>query len=79
MVFITEGFFEVAIESWPEWDWNPRPNRCFNLFIFHDNSFDNQGSEINKNDIFLRLDILYFTKTFFLVLNKHKTMNAINQ
>ena len=20
MVFATEGFFEVAIESWPEWD-----------------------------------------------------------
>ena len=25
MVFLTEGFFEVAIESWPEWDLNPRP------------------------------------------------------
>ena len=25
MVFITEGFFEVAIESWPEWDLNSRP------------------------------------------------------
>ena len=25
MVFITEGFFEVVIESWPEWDLNPRP------------------------------------------------------
>ena len=25
MVFITEGFFEVAIESWPESDLNPRP------------------------------------------------------
>ena len=25
MLFITEGFFEVAIESWPEWDLNPRP------------------------------------------------------
>ena len=25
MVFITEGFFEVAIESWPGWDLNPRP------------------------------------------------------
>ena len=25
MVFITEEFFEVAIESWPEWDLNPRP------------------------------------------------------
>ena len=25
MVFTTEGFFEVAIEGWPEWDLNPRP------------------------------------------------------
>ena len=25
MVFTTEGFFEIAIESWPEWDLNPRP------------------------------------------------------
>ena len=25
MVFTTEGLSEVAIESWPEWDLNPRP------------------------------------------------------
>ena len=25
MVFTTDGFFEVAIESWPEWDLDPRP------------------------------------------------------
>ena len=25
MLFTTEGFFEVAIESWPEWDSNPHP------------------------------------------------------
>ena len=25
MVFITDRFFEVAIESWPEWDLNPEP------------------------------------------------------
>ena len=25
MVFTTEALFEVAIESWPEWDLNPRP------------------------------------------------------
>ena len=25
MVFITEGVLEAAIESWPEWDLNPRP------------------------------------------------------
>ena len=24
IVFTTEGLFEVAIESWPEWDLNPR-------------------------------------------------------
>ena len=28
MVFTTEGLFEVAIESWPEWDLNPRPLNC---------------------------------------------------
>ena len=25
MAFTTEGLFEVAIESWPEWDLSPRP------------------------------------------------------
>ena len=25
MVFTIEGFLEVAIESWPEWDLNPPP------------------------------------------------------
>ena len=25
MVFTTARLFEVAIESWPEWDLNPRP------------------------------------------------------
>ena len=42
-------------------------NTCFNLFILHNNSFDNEGSEIYKNEIFLRFDILSFTKTFFLL------------
>ena len=25
MVFITGAFFDVAIESWSEWDLNPEP------------------------------------------------------
>ena len=25
MIFISDRFFEVAIESWPEWDLNPPP------------------------------------------------------
>ena len=24
MTFTTDGLFEVAMESWPEWDLNPR-------------------------------------------------------
>ena len=42
-------------------------NPSLNLFILHNIPFDNQGSEINKNNIFLRFDILSFTKTFFLL------------
>ena len=29
MVFTTEGLFEVAIESWPQWDLNQRPPNPF--------------------------------------------------
>ena len=35
-------------------------NPCFNLLILHNNSFASQGSEINKNGIFLRFDKLSF-------------------
>ena len=31
MVFTTEGLFEVAIESWPEWDLNPRKTIIFDV------------------------------------------------
>ena len=33
MVFITEGFFEVAVESWPEGDLNPQPLRNKYIYI----------------------------------------------
>ena len=32
MVFTTEGLFEVATESWPEWDLNPRPLNSVQTF-----------------------------------------------
>ena len=35
MVFTTEGFLEVAIESYPEWDLNPRPlNSVHYIYIY---------------------------------------------
>ena len=36
MVFTTEGLLEVAIESWPEWDLNPRPLHTYTHISFHD-------------------------------------------
>ena len=37
-------------------------NPCFNLFILHNNSFDNQGNEINENDIFFKFRHTVFYK-----------------
>ena len=34
MVFTTEEFFEAAIESWPEWDWNPQPLKSVQLMSY---------------------------------------------
>ena len=46
-------------------------NPCFTLFILHNKSFDNQGSEINKNKFFLCFDILSFTKTLHIHICIH--------
>ena len=48
-------------------------NSCFNLFILHNIPFDHQGSEINKNDIFSRFEILSFTKftKYFIHIYKY--------
>ena len=36
-------------------------NPCFNLFILYNNSFDNQGNEINKKDIFYVFSVIQST------------------
>ena len=57
MVFTTEGFFEVAIESWPQWDMNLRPLKyrkhiasqaiCFRyLNIVSNTSFHHAGTKL---------------------------------
>ena len=54
-------------------------NPCFNLFILHNNSFDNQGSKINKNNIFLHFNILTY-KNFFPTthsVNLHLSIMAL--
>ena len=38
----------IYIYTYISYTYNP----CFNLFRLHNNSFDDQESEINKNDIF---------------------------
>ena len=40
---------------------------CFNLFLLHNDLFDNQGSEINKSDIFCTFrHTVFLLKTFQL-------------
>ena len=40
-------------------------NPCFNLFILHhNNSFDNEGSEINKTDMFFTFRDTVFYENF---------------
>ena len=41
-------------------------NPCFNLVILHYNSFDNQGSAINKNHIFFEFPHLCFNVALVL-------------
>ena len=45
MVFTTEGFFEAALESWPEWDLNPRPLNSVQTLL----PIDLSGHEFNWN------------------------------
>ena len=37
---------------------------CFNLFILHNNLFDNQGRKINKNEIFCTFRHTVFYENF---------------
>ena len=41
---------------------------CFNLFMLHDNLFDNQGTEKNKNDIFCTFRHTLFYEYFLPTL-----------
>ena len=49
------------------------PNPCFNLFMLHNNSFDNQGSEINKNETFRHIVCYSFIISLFETKRPRKT------
>ena len=48
MVFTTEGFLEVAIESWPEWDLNPRPLYIYVKYSKPSRQTDHGQTELNN-------------------------------
>ena len=53
-------------------------NPCFNLFILHSNPFDNQRSEINKNDIFYVLTYCLLQKlSSYYTFNKYYVYDNI--
>ena len=43
-------------------------NPCFNLFMPHSNPFDNQGSEINKNEIFYNIILYIYIYIYYIIL-----------
>ena len=44
-------------------------NPFFNLFMLHSNPFDNQGSEINKNEIFYNIiSYIYNIYIYYIIL-----------
>ena len=51
---------------------------CFNLFIPHNNLFDDQGSEINKNDTFCTFRHTVFDENFLSTLSNLCFTLALN-
>ena len=69
MVLTTEGFLEVAIESWPEWDLNPRPlNSVQTLY-----PTELSGHEFNS----LSEPILYSNSNFISLSSVHISFRSL--
>ena len=49
-------------------------NPCFNLFMLHSNPFDNQGSKINKSDITIKRQTMYY----IYIYKTSKTRKLLN-
>ena len=64
MVFTTKGFFEAAIESWPEWELDRRPlNR-----LRRSNRLSYQAmSSRTHTHTHTRLQVTPATKLFFVI------------
>ena len=67
MVFTTEGLFEVAIESWPEWDLNPRPLNSVSIY--------------QKNISYISAFLIFFIRISFIrifVIRIRRNFSVIN-
>ena len=72
MVFTTEGFFEVAIESWFEWDLNPRSLNSVHIYIYILQSRCNNNARYFSKLLKIPLYIhIYFSK---LLLRNRKLL-----
>ena len=52
-------------------------NACFNLFILHNNLFDNQGIEINKNDSMSKRNFFFYHHS--LLCNSLSPYNDVSE
>ena len=70
MVFTTEGFLEVAIGSWPEWNLNPRPLNSVQML----KSIELSGHEFNS----LSEPTLYNYSNFISLLSVHVSFRSLH-
>ena len=68
MVFTTEVFFEVAIESWPEWDLNPQPLNSVQTL---------QPTELSGHEFSSRSEPILYSYTNFIFSSISDFISAI--
>ena len=69
MVFTTDGFFEVLMENWPEWDLNPRPLNSVQMF---------QLTELSGHEITLHSETSLYSYSNFIFVHCSDFILAIS-
>ena len=68
MVFTTEGLFEVAIESWCEWELNPEPLNSIQAL---------QLTEVSGHEFSLHSEPTLYSHSNFIVCSVSNFISAV--
>ena len=68
MVFTTEGLFEVAAESWPEWELNLRPLNSVQTLL---------ATELSGHEFNTHSGLILYSYSNFIVCSVYNFISAI--